>query len=74
LLKEVWLNSLRLKENMLSSEEKIQVNFIFAGLVATLGSKEIRQFPITLSALVESEIGRAMMSTMREIASRLVVE
>lgn len=70
LLKEVWLNSLQLKENMLSSEEKVQINFIFAGLVATLGSREIRQFPLTLSALVDSEIGRAMMSTMKKIVSQ----
>lgn len=74
LLKEVWLNSLQLKEDMLSSTEKVQINFIFAGLVATLGSREIRESPLTLSALVDSQIGHAMMSTMKSIASRLEKE
>lgn len=69
LLKEVWLDTLRLKEDMLSPEERIQVNFIFAGLVATLGSREIRESPLALSSLVGSDLGHAMVSTLMGIAS-----
>ena len=69
LLKEIWFNSFRIKEKLLSLEEKIEVNFIFAGLVATLGSREAQEFPNVISMLAESEIGQAMVSTLKIIAS-----
>ena len=71
LLKDVWLSSLHLKEDMLSPAEKLQVNFIFAGLVATLGSPEIQKKPLSLSALANSELGDAMMATLMKVASRI---
>ena len=45
LLKEIWFNAFSVKEELLSTDEKLQVNFIFSGLVATLGSQEIRESP-----------------------------
>ena len=74
LLKDVWLSSLQLKEDMLSPAEKVQVNFIFAGLVATLGSPEIQESPLLLSVLVNSELGHAMVTTLKKVASRLTEE
>ena len=69
LLKEIWFNAFSIKEELLSTDEKLQVNFIFSGLVATLGSQEIRESPLSMSILSQTEIGKAVISTMRNISS-----
>lgn len=70
LLKTVWFDSLSIDEDLLSAEEKIQVRYIFAGLVAVLGSQEMKNDPLSMSTLSQTEIGQAMISTMQKIASR----
>ena len=70
LLKTVWFESMSIKEETLSADEKIQVSFIFAGLVAVLGSQEIKDNPLSMSPLSQTEIGKAMISTMKNIASK----
>ena len=69
LLKEIWFNAFSIKEELLSTDEKLQVNFIFSGLVATLGSQEIRESPLSMSILSQTEIGKAVISAMKKISS-----
>lgn len=70
LLKTIWFDSMSIKEESLSVDEKIQVCFIFAGLVAVLGSQETKDNPLSMSTLSQAEIGKAIISTMKKIASR----
>ena len=69
LLKEIWFNAFSIKEELLSTDEKLQVNFIFSGLVTTLGSQEIRESPLSMSILSQTEIGKAVISAMKKISS-----
>ena len=41
ILKEAWFDALSIREELLSTDEKLQVHFIFAGLVEMLGSQDI---------------------------------
>lgn len=70
LLKTIWFDSMSIKLELLSADEKLQVCFISAGLVAVLGSQEIKNNPLFMSALCQSEIGKAIISTMKNIAIR----
>lgn len=70
LLKTVWFDSFKIKEELLSEDEKVQSRFISAGLVAVLGSQEIKNNPLTMSTLSQTEIGMAIISTMQKIAMK----
>lgn len=70
LLKTVWFDSFSIKEERMSADEKMQARFISAGLVAVLGSQEVKYNPLFMSTLSQSEIGKAMISTMKNIAAR----
>lgn len=70
LLKTVWLDSLSIREELLTEDERMQICFISAGLVAVLGSQEVKNNPLFMSTLSQSEIGKTMISTMKKIASR----
>ena len=74
LLIKVWFDSMSISEALLSADEKIQIRFISAGMVAVLGSQEIRDNPLVMSTLSQTEIGKAIISTMKGIASRQVNE
>ncbi len=67
-LKEIWLDSFSIKEELLTLEEKLQINFIFAGVIATLGSQEIKDSPFLMLNLARSELGKPILSTMTKIA------
>ncbi|MTB64153.1 TetR family transcriptional regulator [Streptococcus sp. zg-86] len=67
-LKEIWLDSFSINEDRLTTEEKIQLDFIFAGIVTTLGSQEIEDNPLLMLKLVSSEIGKSMLLTMKKIS------
>ncbi len=69
LLKQIWFESLSIKEELLTNEEHMQVVFIFAGLVAVLGSQEIQESPLSMATLSQTEIGKAIISTMKRIAA-----
>lgn len=69
LLKESWFTALSIREELLSPVEKLQVNFIFSGIVETLGCLEIRESPFSMSILSQTEIGKAAISTMKSISS-----
>ena len=68
LLKKVWFHALSIREELLSADEKLQVSFIFSGLAATLGSQEIKKSPHSMSVLSRTEIGKAVISTMKNIS------
>lgn len=69
LLKQIWFDSMSIQEELLSAEEKLQVDFIFAGLIAVLGSQEIKDHPLAMSSLSRSEIGKSIITSMKKIAS-----
>ena len=70
LLKTIWFDSMSIKEELLSEDEKIQVSFIFAGLVSVLGSQEIKHNPLYMSTLSQTELGAAIITTLKNMASR----
>ena len=70
LLKKAWFDSISVREDMLSEDEKLQFRFISAGIVAVLGSQEVEHNPLFMSMLSQSEIGKAIISTVKNIASK----
>lgn len=68
-LKKIWFDYMSIREDLLSTEEKIQVRFIFAGLVAVLGSQEIKECPLLMSKLAKTDIGKTFIATIREIST-----
>ena len=68
LLKTVWFDSMSIQEEMMSEDEKLQSRFISAGLVSVLGSQEIKNNPLAMSTLSQTEISKAIISTMKSIA------
>lgn len=74
LMKKEWFNSMSIKEELLSTDERMQMRFISAGMAAVLGSQEMRENPLSMSILSQTEIGKAMISTMKRIAARQKTE
>lgn len=72
LLQKTWFDAMSIDESLLEEDEKMQVHFIMAGLVSVLGSEEIHSNPLLLARLSQTEIGEAMIMTMRKIAERQV--
>lgn len=68
ILRGVWLGSFSIREELLSVEERLQISFIFAGLVDILGNKAIQETPLSMLSLSQSEIGQAIINTMRSIS------
>ena len=68
-LQEVWFDFFSIDKERLSTVEKLQADFVFAGLIATLGSREIQESPASMSLLVRTELGKAILSTIEKIAS-----
>lgn len=67
-LKAICFDSLSIKEELLSGDERMQIRFISAGMVAILGSQEMKDNPLSMSVLSQTEIGKAMISTMKRIS------
>ena len=68
LLKQVWFGALEIDGSGLSSEEQLQIDFIFSGLVSVLGSREVESTPLIMADLSQTEIGRASINTMKRIS------
>lgn len=68
LFKEVWFSSLSIDENKLSPKEQLEIEFLFSGLIAVLGSDNIRNNPKTMSVLPTTEIGQCAIKTLKRIA------
>ena len=69
LLRDIWFDELGIDADLLSSEDRVQVEFIFAGLVAVLGSAEAAESPFAVSRLAASPMGRASMMVLRGMAA-----
>ena len=61
-LKQTWLDAFFIREEMLSETEKLEVSFIFSGLVAVLGSKEVKDSPLKMYELAQSELGKTIIA------------
>jgi len=68
LLKKIWLSELSIREERLSPAEKLQIHFIFSGLVAALGSKEVRESPRLMASLAGTDLGAAAIAALKSIA------
>jgi len=70
MLRDVWLGELGIEQNLLSKEDRAQVEFIFAGLVAVLGGAEASESPLVMARLADSRIGRASLAALQDMAKR----
>lgn len=68
LLIQVWFEALEIDASELSSEEQLQIDFIFSGLVSVLGRREVEDAPLIMTDLSQTEIGRASITTMKRIS------
>lgn len=69
LLRQVWFDIFAIDAERLSAVERLQVDFVFAGLLATLKSREIQGSPASLALLVQTELGQTILSTLEKIAA-----
>lgn len=68
LLRQIWFETLGINDACLSSSAHLQVDFIFSGLVSVLGSQEIEHAPLMMAELSGTEIGKASITTMRQLS------
>lgn len=68
MLKQTWFDAFSIKEELLSETERLEVSFIFSGLVAVIGSKEIKDSPLKMYELAETELGKKIITELRKIA------
>ncbi len=69
LLRQVWFDIFAIDAKRLTAVERLQVDFVFAGLLATLKSREIQGSPASLALLVQTELGQTILSTLEKIAA-----
>lgn len=69
MLKRVWFDAFSIKEELLTEAENLEVNFIFAGLVSVLGSKEVGDSPLKMYGLAKTELGKAIVAELKKIAA-----
>jgi len=74
LLQNIWFEYLSIDEALLSKTERLQTTFIFAGLVAVLGSSELRDSPLAMTAMSQTKIGRAVVNTLKSISRAQSIE
>ena len=70
LLRKAWFDELGIDGALLSEDDCTQVEFIFAGLVAVLGSSAAAESPFVMTRLAASRVGRASIAALRDIAAR----
>ena len=68
LLRNAWFDELGIDGTRLSEDDWAQVEFIFAGLVAVLGSNAVAKSPIIMTHLAEGRVGQACITALRQIA------
>ncbi len=68
LLIQAWCDALEIEKSELSSEEQLQIDFIFSGLVSVLGSRAVEEDPLIMTALSQTEIGKTAIDTMKRIS------
>lgn len=67
LLRDAWFGELGIDAHLLSADDRVQVEFIFAGLVSVLGSAEATESPLVMPRLAASPMGRAAVAALREM-------
>ena len=70
LLRDAWFDELGIDAALLSKDDRAQVEFIFAGLIAVLGSAEAAESPLVVVRLSSSRMGKASIAALREMADR----
>lgn len=68
LLKEIWLDEFSIREDLLSAEDRLQIRFIFAGMVSVLGSPDVKEAPNLMTELALTSIGKTAIATLQSIA------
>lgn len=69
LLRDTWLGELGIDYGRLAEEGRIQVEFIFAGLVGVLGSAEAAESPLVMASLANSSVGSASVASLEKMAA-----
>lgn len=72
LLSGLWFDALGIDAQALSVTEKLQMDFVFSGLVSVLGSKEVEETPLIMTELSCTEIGKAAVSTLKRISKTML--
>lgn len=74
LLKEAlilhWFKKLRINAQTLTTEERLQIDYITSGFISVLGNAEIEKNPMLLKTFPDSLIGRAAIQTLQQISRR----
>lgn len=74
LLRDTWFGVLGIDESLLSVDDWTQVEFIFGGLVAVLGSDGAAESPLVVAGLAASRMGRASLDALREMAEKRSID
>lgn len=69
MLKQIWFDAFSIKEELLSETERLEISFIFSGLVAVLGSKEVKDSPLKMYELAQSELGKTIIAELKKISA-----
>lgn len=68
MLREIWFDELGIDENLLTIDEKTEVDFIFGGLVNVLGSNAAAESPLLLTRLAASRVGQTSLTILQDMA------
>lgn len=69
MLKQAWFDAFSINEELLSETESLEVSFVFSGLVAVLGSKEINDSPLKMYELAQTELGKTIIEELKRISA-----
>ncbi len=64
---DLWLLILKIDMDKLTLDEKIDIEFIFNGLIAVLGSPLINNNPLNASSLLDRDLGKGISTSLRKI-------
>lgn len=67
---KAWLQALDIDEKDLSSEDQLDITFIFGGVFALLSSDMILPVPEVLSAFSEREVGQGVLKKIKKLAQK----
>jgi len=70
LLRDAWFDELGIDTVLLSEIDRVQIEFIFAGLIAVLGCAQTAESPLVVAKLASTRLGKASIAALREIADR----
>ncbi len=68
LLRDTWFDELGIAMDRMTQDDLAQAEFIFAGLVAVLGSSVAAESPLIVTHLANSRVGQASIAALHDIA------